>query len=72
MSKEKRKALIKIIVGIIFTVVSLSCIVSLILESSNSILIFVTLSIGICFLYIGKRQYRVSDKYSKFERWNEK
>lgn len=69
MDDYKKKALIKIIIGIVFTVISLFFIVDAIINSGNSVVVFVTLFIGIGFLYYGRRQFKISDKNSKFKSW---
>jgi len=70
MDERKKKSLINIIVGIIFTLISIFFVISAIMDSGNSIVIAVTLVIGIGFLWYGKHAYKKAKKASKFEEWH--
>jgi len=71
INENKRKFIIRLIIGAIFSLMSLFFIADAILDSGNAIVILITLFIGLGFIVYGKQTYKKAKKTSEFKEWNE-
>jgi len=71
MDDRKRKSLIYILIGVVFTLISLLFIVNAVIDSGSIIVVIVTLVIGVSFFFYGKHSYKKAKKATEFREWHD-